>query len=917
MTEIKAFPGSRWWKIDFHTHTPASNNDYKDTTITPEVWLQRARDAGLDGIVVTDHNSGGWIDRLKSVNNTMNQQDGTRPLIIFPGVEINVADSSSRVHLLAVFDPSCDSQKITAVLGSCGITSDFGNDETTSTSTGFVDTVGKIKAANGIPIPAHIDIEKGLLHNHDTMPVELRKSLTQIYAAEFCDPNVFDQAHSDLRSVVDSLAKVGGSDAHNIDEIGRYFTWLKMSRPTIEGMRLALQDHQYCVKNQNEDPNTLPDIYLKQLSIINMHHCGRIPGKPCVVQLHPHFNAFIGGRGSGKSTIIESIRIVSRRDDELKDKLREDLEKFKKLAQNKEGVMLSSTELLLEIQRRSKTYRLRWQQSGQGLVVEEWLNDVWQGVDEGNIKERFPLRIYSQKQIYALASNPRGLLDIMDHSDEINRVEWTSRWKSTESRFLELRVRQRELHRQLAKESELRTKLKDIENDIRDYEEKGHGEILKLYQKLSQQKNTMPSDALFIQLSQEIRKLADKAALSDFPFHLFDLQDQTTQELQAIHDEAVNGVQQIALELKELAEKVDILKQQRHQKTLASQWFQSVQVSEKAYQGLVYEYADKGHATTMADYGKWVDLRGSLNQELLKMDALRNEMNDVQQEITALQNKFLELRQELLEKRKKFLAQVIGSNEYVRMELVPFGDVSSVEEEYRNILGLAGGIFADWIYNDNKKQSMLYQLVQWEIDCSQESQLTDRIAKIKTNTRQIAEGKISEGHANFNKRLKDLLENKPANFDQLDLWWPEDFLIVKYNRDPGEKNKFEPLEKGSAGQKAAAILAFLLSYGTEPMIIDQPEDDLDNALVYDLIVRQIHKNKLRRQLIIVTHNPNIVVNADAELVHVMAFKGLVKVDQQGGLEEQSIRNAICDIMEGGREAFKKRYDRLALEPSHV
>ena len=141
-------------------------------------------------------------------------------------------------------------------------------------------------------------------------------------------------------------------------------------------------------------------------------------------------------------------------------------------------------------------------------------------------------------------------------------------------------------------------------------------------------------------------------------------------------------------------------------------------------------------------------------------------------------------------------------------------------------------------------------------------------------------------------------------------WWPQDLLRVKYSRNP-QDGRFDNLEKGSAGQKAAAILAFLLSYGNEPLIIDQPEDDLDNALIYDLVVKQIKENKIRRQLFIVTHNPNIVVNGDAELVHVLKYKnGQVQIEQQGGLEDAAIRAEICTIMEGGREALEKRYKRM-------
>ena len=98
------------------------------------------------------------------------------------------------------------------------------------------------------------------------------------------------------------------------------------------------------------------------------------------------------------------------------------------------------------------------------------------------------------------------------------------------------------------------------------------------------------------------------------------------------------------------------------------------------------------------------------------------------------------------------------------------------------------------------------------------------------------------------------------------------------------------------------------------MIIDRPEDDLDHVLIYDLIVKGIHESKSHRQVIIVTHNPNLVVDGDSDLVNVMKFQsGQVQLDKQGGLEESDIREAICNIMEGGRQAFEKRYKRITQE----
>ena len=106
------------------------------------------------------------------------------------------------------------------------------------------------------------------------------------------------------------------------------------------------------------------------------------------------------------------------------------------------------------------------------------------------------------------------------------------------------------------------------------------------------------------------------------------------------------------------------------------------------------------------------------------------------------------------------------------------------------------------------------------------------------------------------------------------------------------------------------MLAFLLAYGNEPLVLDQPEDDLDNHLIYDLVVQQIRSNKLRRQLIVVTHNPNIVVNGDAELIYVLDYNHQCYVKNSGALQESEIRREVCLVMEGGKEAFEQRYQRL-------
>ena len=492
------YPGSRWWKFDFHVHSPKSNDYGRGDELirrstTAQVWLQSCMKAGLDCVAITDHNSGEWIGELQGALNMLEASDSKpdwyKPVTIFPGVEITVSLGTGRIHLLALFDPdTSDGNTITAVLGKCGITNGFGDERNTSTTKSFEETVEAVVSAGGIAIPAHIDGPKGLLEGITSLNHELERCLNKVYAAEFCDPHVLDDYENGLQNAVARLAILAGSDAHKPDEIGSHATWIKMSRPSIEGLRLALFDHEFCLNNSDKDPNKVPDIFVRSLDITSMRHCGRIPGQPFQMSFHPHFNALIGGRGSGKSTALESIRIAARRVRDLEEtpKLKTELDSFM-AHESKKGVMLNDTEIRICLSRRGIEYRLHWRFDSKGVVLEEKQGDDWSPCETGNLHERFSFNIYSQKQINELAANPKGLLEILDRSPQVNRTEWDQRWESMKNQFLQLRLRQREINQQLPRGPEIRTKLSDVENDLKRYEERGHGEILKNFQRRSQQ----------------------------------------------------------------------------------------------------------------------------------------------------------------------------------------------------------------------------------------------------------------------------------------------------------------------------------------------------------------------------------------------------------------------------------------------
>lgn len=113
------YPGARWWKFDFHTHTPASH-DYRDKpTPSPRAWLLDFMRAGIDCVAVTDHNTGEWVDKLKTALEEPELQSHSdfRELHLFPGVEIT---ANCGTHILAIMDPSKSSKDIQTLLGAIG-----------------------------------------------------------------------------------------------------------------------------------------------------------------------------------------------------------------------------------------------------------------------------------------------------------------------------------------------------------------------------------------------------------------------------------------------------------------------------------------------------------------------------------------------------------------------------------------------------------------------------------------------------------------------------------------------------------------------------------------------------------------------------------------------------------------------------
>ena len=130
--------------------------------------------------------------------------------------------------------------------------------------------------------------------------------------------------------------------------------------------------------------------------------------------------------------------------------------------------------------------------------------------------------------------------------------------------------------------------------------------------------------------------------------------------------------------------------------------------------------------------------------------------------------------------------------------------------------------------------------------------------------------------------------------------------VIDANGEEGYSSR--TLYQLSMGQQQSILLAILLqSDSKKPLLIDQPEDNLDSEFIYKSIVRNLRRIKEHRQVIIVTHNANIAVLGDAELiVPLKSTSTRTVIMSRGSIDNNETRSLCCEILEGGEKAFKKR-----------
>ena len=901
MNDTWISPGSRWWRVDLHAHSPKSH-DFKDQ---PEEkadamhrWLEAACDSGIEAIAVTDHNT---AEAIGIIQDAVSKVDAAP--VVFPGVELTANDGC---HLLLLMDLSCNQQHVDDLLSRAEVPVD-NRGKQTARSPLSVEKILEECGDEALVLGAHVNGADGIqklggeqriavLGNTKLAGVEVQPDLD-------CASDWLDGSKPEVGR---RLSQVWGSDSHSFDDIGQRFTWVKMTKPNLEGLRLALLDGETSLKPARQgdvaDPNSRASHAIESIIV----HEGKLIGRstPMEVRFNPWLNAIIGGRGTGKSTLVDFCRKAMRRDGELdgadsqeEGALRNVFDRRMRVpaSRSAEGLLRENSRVEVVYRKDGERFLLSWSQDGAAQSIARLSGDE-HIPEEGSISERFPVRIYSQKQLFALAQDQNALLTVIDDVPAVQAAASDRRRGQLENEYLSLRSEARAAAALASELPNLQASLNDARRKLDVLQQGDHAQILSTYRARRQTDDTWNAILEATQRGVD----AVSAAVEELSVAELNLgADNEDDAPRAAIRRAHQSLEQLIGEFRQgVAGNITDLEKQLAEVragTDANEWSTAVQASELEFQSTVARLAEEG-ITDPSEYGALVDQATRLEAEIERLSGERQRVINLETQAAEVLAKYREERGQLNARRREFAISASGSA--LRVEVNAFARHSNLADDLEGILGIQR-------FQEDRRAIAGRIRPQDDGEWSWE-----RLDAVIAEMRRFHSG-MTDTWDTQDARFKSALRGiPPERIDRLALYLPEDAVSVSF-RDAGGSNGWRSLSQGSPGQQTAALLAFVLGFGNEPIILDQPEDDLDNTLIYELLVKRIRETKSTRQMIVVTHNPNIVVHGDAEYVISLDFpNGQTTVRCSGGLQEISVRDEICRVMEGGREAFQSRYHRI-------
>lgn len=890
---IKNIPGGKWWKVDFHVHTPASCDYGKgsgtpdiDKNVTPRDFLLNAIKKEVDCLVVSDHNSFDWIDKLREASKELEKED--KNITIFPAIEINV---SGNIHLIAIFNIDIEVKELYQIFGK------FCYDPKIESTTISISEVMEIVIKHkGIAIPAHVDGPSGLFYNNVATSIKSVLALDELLAFEVLGEKIDNQLLFESRR---KISYVVGSDSHNLETLGSRYTWVKMGTPSIEAMRLALFDNTDGVLRDIDYENNPNDfrnrLFLREIEIKEASVAGR--NKPLLLEFSPWLTSIIGGRGTGKSSIMQFIRIILNKGDELPETLKKEFDDFVNVSKNRSelGMLKENTEIRVVIVKDGVDYKFLWKNN----QVYEYLGERLEQVSD--ISERFPIRLFNQKQLFEMTKDPHMLLKYID--DYWSSYSWKSEVDSIKNKYLDCMLRISKNNTRLNEKQSKEVRLREIENRINAFETDETRRILQSQKDLlSEEQQIKTFYKEYESFVSKYLTLYNEALNFDHIRHGGELLKKVDAKTQDQIKEWEKKLCAIVAQVKDIYEKnIEVF-------FSYDEWFKRLEISnsknknQKEIDDVITELERRG-IDNIEEYPQLL----SQKNELIKDIETYGDVDTIKKELEIERKSILSEFYDKIRIRKENRENIVKSwseSGDLRITLLPMANLEKNEEIFRNIINKQGNIFSSDILERGMEEEFTGGLI-YKLGNSAENSFID-------NYKNLISDLTNRDSTNFSKKfrnhLNNLFETDNNKENEINLWIPEDRVSLELKV---KKGKYISIDAGSAGQRTSAILTLLLHVSEQPIFIDQPEDDLDTKNITDFIVKGINEKKRNQQIIVVTHNPNIVVNTNSEqVVHMDYAGGQINVSHSGALQDFDIRNAICDVMEGGRQALENRYYRI-------
>ena len=842
--------------------------------------VDKAQEVGVSVLAITDHNSVRDVSRFRTA------AQGTG-ITILPGFEL---ESTEGIHVLCVYSPDMADQQLERLLG------EFGVRDTQPSSTqcahDFVTVLGMVREQGGIAVAAHATGKKGLFkvlsgqarirawRCPDLLAVQIPGSISQLPEdiRQILEDRSPDYRRSFAASDRQAVAALNAKDVTKPEDLDHASAtcWIKMSGDvTVEGLRQAFLDPDSRIR-LNSDPD--PEEH-SELVALAWEGGGFLDG--AAIHLNQNLNVMIGGRGTGKSTVVESLRYVLG----LEPKGAEALKTHQEIVRQviRPGTKLS---LLVRCCRPAELeYRIERTVPNPPVVRDQ----------DGRVLELLPadilprIEVYGQHEISELTNREDQLTSLLhrfirpDESLNQRKAEVRRELKKTRLAILQASSELDDIDERLAD-------LPRLEQTLERFQEAGLEDRLRDQSLLVREERILAAVPERVQVFREALETLRRELPVDATF----VSEEALEDLPgaSILSRASEVLEQLSRDLEEVARRL----------------------------GAALEQADEGIEDVRA---RWLERKRQVDAEY---ESILRQL----QKSAVDGEEFIRLRRDIenlqpLSKRRALLERLVEEHMNRRRQLlVEWEDVKA--EEFRGLSRAADRVstaLKDRVHVDVYSagdRKPLFDLFTKEIGgrLSETVAILERVEDMSLPELVDACRKdtdsVKKKYGLPSKQAERLAGASASTLMQIEELELSSTTDLKLNTAAaGERPDWNALKQLSKGQKATAVLLLLLLESDAPLVIDQPEDDLDNRFITEGVVPRIREEKRRRQFVFSTHNANIPVLGDAELIlglHASgeAFGGraFISSEHMGSIDSPSVRALVEEVLEGGKTAFETR-----------